>query len=63
MLAQQAEQTEEPSLILHDRLPLALMQITHFILISRSLSAKCPPYPGLLLLSKHSRFFRVYPVI
>jgi hypothetical protein len=31
-LAQQPEQTGDPSLILHERLPLALMQITHFIL-------------------------------
>ena len=32
MLAQQPEQTGDPSLILHERLPLAFMQITHFIL-------------------------------
>jgi len=32
MLAQQAEQTGDPSLILQERLPLAFAQITHFIL-------------------------------
>jgi hypothetical protein len=46
MLAQQPEQTRDPSLILHERLPLALMQITHFILDSSLPACKISPLPG-----------------
>jgi hypothetical protein len=45
-LAQQPEQTGDPSLILHERLPLAFMQITHFILDFTILACKISPLPG-----------------
>ena len=45
MLAQQAEQTGDPSLILHERLPLAFVQITHFILAFSILACKISPLP------------------
>jgi hypothetical protein len=46
MFAQQPEQIGDPSLILHERLPLAFMQITHFILVFSVLSCKISPFLG-----------------
>ena len=46
MLAQQPEQTRDPSLILHERLPLAFMQITHFILVFSLPVCKMSPLLG-----------------
>jgi hypothetical protein len=51
MLAQHAEQTGDPSLILHERFPLALMQITHFILDFSLPVCKISPLPGHPFLS------------
>jgi len=45
-LAQQPEQTGDPSLILHERLPLTFMQITHFILDFSILACKISPLLG-----------------
>jgi hypothetical protein len=44
-LAQQPEQTGDPALILQERLPLAFMQITHFILAFPILACKISPLP------------------
>jgi hypothetical protein len=46
MLPQQPEQTGDPSLILHERLPLAFMQITHFILVFSLPVCKISPLLG-----------------
>jgi len=46
MLAQQPEQTGDTSLILHERLPLVFMQITHFILVFSLLACKISPLFG-----------------
>jgi hypothetical protein len=46
MLPQQPEQIGDPSLILHERLPLAFMQITHFILVFSLPVCKISPLLG-----------------
>jgi hypothetical protein len=45
-LAQQAGQTGDPSLILHERLPLVFMQTTHFILDLSIPACKISPLFG-----------------